>query len=134
MRREQLAPARKAGFDLRVGDVDGAERTTDVRRRGVSGAIGALRVEPEHGFEGQSACLHVHLVVRQEQRPVDVEEDEPGQTATTESTASRNVRTYCCNGPGPSSATSTGREPTTMPSASSAAARACSGVEIPKPA
>jgi hypothetical protein len=31
--------------------------------------------------------------VRQEERPVDVEQHEPGQLATTESTPSRNVRT-----------------------------------------
>ena len=122
------------GLDLSFGEIDRAQRATDVRRRRVSWAIGALGVESENGLEPESTCFHVHLVVRQQQRPVDVEEHEPGQTATTESTASRNVRTYCCNGSGPSSAISTGREPTTMPSASSAAARACSGVEIPKPA
>jgi hypothetical protein len=31
--------------------------------------------------------------VRQEERPVDIEQYEPGQLAITESTASRNVRT-----------------------------------------
>ena len=36
--------------------------------------------------------------------------------------------------PRPASAASTAREPTTTPSTSSAAARACSGVEMPKPA
>src|SRR5439155_13073319 len=50
------------------------------------------------------------------------------------SSASRRLATYACSAGGPSSAISTAREPTTMPSASSAAALACSGVEIPKPA
>src|SRR5262249_27246300 len=43
-------------------------------------------------------------------------------------------RTYASSAAGPSSATSTAREPTTMPSARAAAARAWSGVEMPKPA
>ena len=50
------------------------------------------------------------------------------------SSPSLSERTYASSALGPSSATSTAREPTTMPSASAAAARACSGVEIPKPA
>ena len=50
------------------------------------------------------------------------------------SSAPRSDATYSRSASGPSSATCTAREPTTMPSASSAAARACSGVEMPKPA
>ncbi len=131
---ECLAPARQAGVDLRLGNTHGTKGAADVRGGGVTRDVWPLGVDPEHGFEREPARFHVHLVVRQQQRPVDVEQNEPGQAATTASTASRNVRTYRCKASGPSSATSTGREPTTMPSANSAAARACSGVEIPKPA
>jgi hypothetical protein len=134
VRGERLAPAGKTSVYLRFGNVHGAKGAADVCRRSVAWDVRAFGVDPEHGFERQPARLHVHLVMRQKQRPVDVEQHEPGQAATTASTASRNVRTYCCNASAPSSATSTGRDPTTMPSASSAAARACSGVEIPKPA
>ena len=131
---ERLAPARKTGVNLCLGNTHGAKGAADVCRGGVAREVGALGVDPEHGLERQPARLHVDLVMRQQQRPVDVEEHEPGQAATTASTALRNVRTYSRNASGPSSATSTGREPTTIPSASSAAARACSGVEIPNPA
>ena len=55
-------------------------------------------------------------------------------TVTAESTAALSVETYARSASGPSSATRTAREPTTTPSASSATARAWSGVEIPKPA
>ena len=90
---ERLAPARKSGVDLGFGDTDGAQRTTDVRRRGVTRDVGPFGVDSVHGFERQAAGLHVHLVMRQQQSPVDVEQHEPGQAATTASTASRNVRT-----------------------------------------
>jgi hypothetical protein len=131
---ECLAPARQAGVDLRLRNTHGTKGAADVRGGGVTRDVWPLGVDSEHGFESQPARFHVHLVVRQQQRTVDVEQNEPGQAATTASTASRNVRTYRCKAPGPSSATSTGREPTTMPSANSAAERACSGVEIPNPA
>jgi hypothetical protein len=134
MSGERLAPARKPSIDLGFSNTDRTQRTTDVRRGGVTRNVGPFGIDPEHVFDCQPARLYVHLVARQQQCSVDVEEHEPGQTATAESTASRSERTYCCNASGPSSATSTGREPTTMPSASSAVARAWSGVEIPKPA
>src|SRR2546426_10687823 len=122
VRGERLAPAGKGGVYLRFGNVHGTKGATDVCRRSVARDVRAFGVDPEHGFERQPARLHVHLVVRQQQGPVDVEQHKPGQAATTASTASRNVRTYCCSASAPSSATSTGRDPTTMPSASSAAA------------
>ena len=68
-------------------------------------------------------------------------EPEPAGTAPLEvapvyaaSTAVRSEATYARSASGPSSATWTAREPTTTPSATSANARACSGVETPKPA
>jgi hypothetical protein len=50
------------------------------------------------------------------------------------SSAVRSDRTYSRRLVGPASAASTAREPTTTPSASAAAARASSGLEMPKPA
>ena len=93
MIRECLAPARQPGVDLRLGNTHGTKGAADVRRGGVTRDVWPLGVDPEHGFESQPARLHVDLVVRQQQRPVDVEQNEPGQAATTASTASRNVRT-----------------------------------------
>ena len=93
VRGERLAPAGKAGIYLRFGNVHGTKGATDVCRRSVARDVSAFGVDPEHGFERQPVRLHVHLVVRQQQRPVDVEQHEPGQAATTASTASRNVRT-----------------------------------------
>ena len=90
---ERLAPAREAGVDLRFRNARRSKRTPDVRRCRVARDVGAVGVRPVDGFEREPARLHVHLVVRQEERPVDVEQHEPGQLATTESTASRNVRT-----------------------------------------
>src|SRR6185436_11006078 len=80
---------------------------------------------------GEPVRLDVDLVVGEQERAVDVEEDEPGHGV---SSAARSERTYARSGSAPSSATATAREPTTTPSVSSAAARACSGVEMPKPA
>src|SRR5919198_1521912 len=107
------------------------KRAARVRRRRVAGNVGTFGRLAEDLHQREAVRPDVHLVMRQQQRAVDVEEDEPRQI---ESTASRSVRTYAASASGPSSATSTAREPTTMPSASRAAARACSGVEIPKPA
>ena len=90
---ERLAPAREAGVDLRFRNARRSKRTPDVRRCRVARDVGAIGVRPVDGFEREPARLHVHLVVRQEERPVDVEQDKPGQLATTESTPSRNVRT-----------------------------------------
>ncbi len=132
--RERLAPVWETGVDRSVRNACGSKRTADVGRSGVTRDVGAVGVRSENGVEGEPARLDVDLVVRQKQRSVDVEENEPGQLVTTESTASRNVQTYSLNASGPPSATSTAREPTTIPSASPAAARASSGVEMPKPA
>jgi hypothetical protein len=131
---ERLAPPRKTGVDRGFRNAGRPQRTPNVRRRCIPRDIGPVHVHSKHCFQRKSVRLDIDLVVAQQQRPVDVEQDEPGQTATTASTASRNVRTYSRNAAGPSSATSTAREPTTIPSASSAATRAWSGVEIPKPA
>jgi hypothetical protein len=83
----------EGGVDLGFSNADGAQRTTDLRRSGVTRDVGAFGSDPEHGFHRQPARLHIYLVVRQQQRPVDVEQHEPAQTATTESTASRSERT-----------------------------------------
>ena len=90
---ERLAPARQAGVDLRLRDARSSKRTPDVRRCGVARDVGAIGVGPVDGVEREPARLHVHHVMRQEERPVDVEQHEPVQLATTESTPSRNVRT-----------------------------------------
>jgi hypothetical protein len=91
--REPLAPAREAGVDLRFRNAGRSKRAPDVRRCRVARDVGAVGVRPVDGLEREPARLNVDLVVRQEERPVDVEQYEPGQLATTESTASRNVRT-----------------------------------------
>jgi hypothetical protein len=68
-------------------------------RGGVAGNVGPFGVGPEHLFHRGTAGLDVDLVVRQEQRSVDVEQHEPareacrGQAVTTASTAARNERT-----------------------------------------
>ena len=90
---ERLAPTWEAGVDLRFRNVRRSKRTPDVRRCRVARDVGAIGVRSEDGLERESARLDVHLVVRQEECPVDIEQYEPGQLAITESTASRNVRT-----------------------------------------
>lgn len=91
--RERLAPAREAGVDLRFRNAGRSKRTPDVRRCRVARDVGALGVRPVDGLECEPARLNVDLVMRQEERPVDVEQYEPGQLATTDSTPFRNVRT-----------------------------------------
>ena len=57
-----------------------------------------------------------------------------GRSASTRRAPRAGTRRSRRSAPGPFSATWTAREPTTTPSASAATARACSGVEMPKPA
>ena len=90
---ERLAPAQQAGVDLHLRDARSSKRTPGVRRCRVARDVGAIGVRPVDGVEREPARLHVHLVMREEERPVDVEQHEPVQLATTESTPSRNVRT-----------------------------------------
>jgi hypothetical protein len=73
----------------------GAEqRAASVGRCGVAGDVGRVGVGSEHLIEREPARLDMDLVMRQEQRPVDVEQYEPvRQTGTTVSTASRSERT-----------------------------------------
>ena len=130
---EAAAPAIEAGLDLRAVESGGKQRPSDMRGRRVPRHIGTVGVRAVDLLQRCPGSFDVHLVMRQEQRSVDVEEHEEVQR-TTASTASRNERTYSRSASGPSAAISTAREPTTMPSANSAAARACSGVEMPNPA
>src|SRR5919198_817248 len=85
----------------------GAGKSTPLR----GGAVHLRQCEPVR--------LEVDLVVCQQQRAVDVEEDEPAHAA---SIPLRSVATYVRRASAPCRATSTAREPTTTPSASSAAA------------
>jgi hypothetical protein len=82
--------------------------------------IRALGIPAEDFLHRDAARVDIDLVVREQQRAVDVEENEP--TVGHRSRASRSERTYACNAAGPSSDTSTAREPTTIPSARLAAA------------
>src|SRR6266508_84450 len=173
MRGERLAPAGEPRVDPAVVEPGRPQGASNVRRGGIARDVRSLRVRSVDLFEREPARFDVHLVVGQQQRSVDVEENEPGRGVcsgsirrgcqdaglseeraepapppkrhrqavpsqeagtTTASTASRRERTYARSASGPSSATSTAREPTTIPSASCAAARAWPGVEIPKPA
>ena len=90
-------------------------------------ALQALRPQ---GAEGAVVLPHRAVPALRALRRARAAEDD----GVTRRARSRSDATYSCSAAGPSSATSTAREPTTMPSVRSAAARACSGVEIPKPA
>ena len=78
--------------DLGVAHARCAKRASDVRGCRVARHIGSLGVSAVDLLEGCPCGLDVHLVMRQEQRSVDIEEHEKGQ-GTTESIASRNERT-----------------------------------------
>src|SRR3954470_1957874 len=119
--REDLAPPAQSRVDDGSTETGRRERATYVCGRGVAGYIGRFRRRAVDLGQRELARLDVGVVVREQQRAVDVEEDEQ---AHSESSASRSDRTYARSAFGPSCATSTAREPTTMPSASSATARA----------
>ena len=94
-RGESRAPPREAGVDLGFAESRGLQRPARVRRRGVAGNVGPFHGPPVDLLERAAVRLDVDLVVRQQQRAVDVEEDEPvsDQAAITASRASRSKRT-----------------------------------------
>ena len=130
----RLAPHLEPLVDLDVVAARQAERPACMGRRGVARPVGCLRRDAVDLEERCPVRVDVDFVVAEQQRAVEVEEDEEAQAATGASSALRREPTYSRSAAGPSSATSTARDPTTTPSASSAAAWAWAGVEIPKPA
>ena len=128
---EPFAPALEPRLDLFVVEPGRAHHVPRVRRRCVAWHVRQIGERSVDLLERSTVGRHVQRVVAEQQRAVDVEQDEPAQSA---STAARRELTYDESVAGPSAATSIAREPTTIPSASAATVRAWSGVEMPKPA
>jgi hypothetical protein len=109
-------------------------RTEISRRRRRVPAVDDDRAAPRRPEVGEAGVADGGAGVVRDGRPDAVDDLLEAVVVGRQSTASRRERTYCSSACGPSSATSSAREPTTIPSASAAAAAACAGVEIPKPA
>ena len=73
---ERRAPALEPRLDLLVAETGRAENAPRVRERGVTREVGSLGGRPPYRLQRIAVRLDVHLVVREQQRPVHVEEDE----------------------------------------------------------